>query len=65
MASEPRDGFAARYRWAIVLFASLAAVALLVLAYRLTAPGTDESTTDRGERMSERDVLQVGALPVT
>ncbi|HEU5184654.1 MAG TPA: hypothetical protein VFU01_08795 [Gemmatimonadaceae bacterium] len=63
MASEPRDGFAARYRWAIVLFASLAAVALLVLAYRLTAPGTDESTTDRGN--SERDVLQVGALPVT
>lgn len=65
MASELRDGFAARYRWAIVLFASLATVVLLVIAYRLTAPGTDESPTDRGERGSERDVLQVGALPVT
>ena len=65
MVSEPHDGFAARYRWAIVLFASLAAVALLVIAYRLTAPEADERTTARGERMSERDVLQVGALPVT
>ena len=65
MASELREGFAARYRWAIVLFASLAAVALLVLAYRLTAPGAYERATARGERIPERDVLRVGALPVT
>ncbi|HZO20275.1 MAG TPA: hypothetical protein VFB46_14890 [Gemmatimonadaceae bacterium] len=65
MASGLRDGFAARYRWAVVLFGSLAAIALLVLAYRLTAPGADERTTDRGERVPEGDVLRVGALPVT
>lgn len=66
MPSELRDGLAARYRWAIVLFAALAVIALLVVAYRLTAPGaTDESTTDRGARPSEDDVLRVGALPVT
>lgn len=65
MAPEPRNGFTARHRWAIVLFTSLAAIALLVLAYRLTAPGADERATDRGGRIPDRDVLQVGALPVT
>lgn len=65
MSTESRNGFTARYRWAIALSAALAAVVLLVLVYRLTAPKTAQTTTPSGERIPEREVLQVGALPVT
>lgn len=54
-----------RRRWAFALSAVLAAVVLLVLVYRLSAPKNTQTTTASGERIPESDVLQVGALPVT
>ncbi len=45
--------------------AAVATILLLVLAYRLTAPSSTQTTTESGERIAESDVLQVGALPVT
>lgn len=64
MTTESRNGFASRYSWAIALSTALAAVVLLVLIYRLTAP-TPRTITGSGDRIPESDVLRVGALPVT
>lgn len=64
MSTESRKEFTARYSWAIALSTALAAVVLLVLVYRLTAP-TPQRTTSSGEQIPEGDVLRVGALPVT
>lgn len=63
MSTESRKEFTARYSWAIALSTALAAVVLLVLVYRLTAP-TPQRTTS-GDQIPEGDVLRVGALPVT
>lgn len=54
-----------RYRWAIALAAPVAAVVLLVLVYRLSAPPAVQTTTSSGDRIAESEVLRVGALPVT
>lgn len=64
MATESRNGFTDRYRWAIALSAAMAVVVLLVLVYRLTAP-TPQATSAGGAQIPEGDVLRVGALPVT
>lgn len=58
------EGRGARYRWAAALSAAMAAVVLLVLVYRLTAP-TPQATTGSGDQIPDGDVLRVGALPVT
>jgi hypothetical protein len=60
-----RDRFATRNRLAIGVVAAVALIAMLVLAYRLTAPDSTQTTTSSGERIPESDVLRVGALPVT
>jgi hypothetical protein len=65
MATESGNGFTHRYRFAIALGGSVAVIALLVLAYQATAPQSAENTTGSGNRISESEVLQVGALPVT
>jgi len=65
MPTESSNGFTTRHRLAIALGATLAAVLLLVLVYRLTTPKTAQTTSASGAQISEKDVLQVGALPVT
>ncbi len=62
---EFRNLFNRRFRWAIALGLPVAAIALLVLIYSATAPRSAQTTARGGERTSESDVLQVGALPVT
>ena len=65
MPSEMRDRFSTRNRLTIGVVSAAALVAMLVLAYRLTAPDATHTTTPSGERISDSDVLRVGALPVT
>ena len=65
MPTEPRNSFTGRYRWAMALIVPLAAIVLLVLLYRVTAPKTAQTTTPGGAAIPEGDVLRVGALPVT
>jgi len=65
MATEFRDRFFARYRWAITLCTSVATVVLAVVVYRVTAPKSVQLIGASGERLPVSDVLQVGALPVT
>lgn len=48
-----------------MLSSAVVAVVILVLAYRLTAPEPTQTTSARGQRIPESNVLQVGALPVT
>lgn len=54
-----------RHQLAITAGAAVAAVVLLVLLYRATAPRSAQDTTASGAQLAERDVLRVGALPVT
>lgn len=63
--SSPGNSFIRRHGPAIALGVSVAAIALLVLVYRTTAPRSVQDTTASGDRVSESEVLQVGALPVT
>lgn len=65
MATEFRDRFFARHRWAITFGASVAAVVLAVVVYRVTAPKSAQRIGASGARLPMGDVLQVGALPVT
>lgn len=60
----PDTRFSRRTRLAAVLAAPIAAIALLVVAYRLTAPDARPSASG-AEAVGEDDVLRVGALPVT
>jgi hypothetical protein len=61
---SPKD-FAARHRWAVGLFSTVATVVLLVVVYRVTAPKTSQTGFAPGQRSPDGDVLKVGALPVT
>ena len=65
MSSEMPNRFATRNRFAIGVVAAVALIAMLVLAYRLTAPDSSQTTTSSGQPIAESDVLRVGALPVT
>ena len=65
MATESRNWFTGRYRWAMALSLPLAAIVLLVFLYRVTAPKPTQTTTESGGRIAEGDILRVGALPVT
>ena len=65
MATESRNWFAGRYRWAMALSLPLAAIVLLVFIYRVTAPKSEQTTAASGATIPEGDVLRVGALPVT
>jgi hypothetical protein len=53
-----------RFRLAALLALPIVAVAILVLAYRYTAPRAERSDSS-GAASVEGDVLKVGALPVT
>ena len=53
-----------RFRRAMALVIPVLAVALLVITYRLTAPGRGPDG-EAGAPGNPTDVLQVGALPVT
>lgn len=59
MPEHPRR----RWHWALTLAIPVLTVALLVLAYRVTAPGS--RGTPPGGAAAAGDVLRVGALPVT
>lgn len=63
--SSPDNGFIHRHGPAVTFGVSVAAIALLVLIYRTTTPRSVQDTTASGDRVSESEVLQVGALPVT
>lgn len=65
MATSSGNGFSKRHGWALALGAAVAAILILVLVYRITAPRSGQTTTASGEPVPESDVLQVGALPVT
>jgi hypothetical protein len=59
----PGERSAPRSRPVLALVTTLAAVALVVLAYRVTAPGARSTPATGGKGAA--DVLRVGALPVT
>lgn len=59
MLEHPRR----RWHWTLALAVPALTIALLVVAYRVTAPGS--RSTPPGGAAAEGDVLQVGALPVT
>ncbi|MEX2153280.1 MAG: hypothetical protein WD825_08065 [Gemmatimonadaceae bacterium] len=62
---ESGNGFTQRHRWAIAAGTAIAAVVLLVVVYKASAPRSAPTTTASGDRIPESEVLQVGALPVT
>lgn len=53
-----------RWHWSLTLAVPLAVIVILVLGYRLSAPG-GRPAAGTGAPMAPGDVLQVGALPVT
>lgn len=57
--------FDRRYRWAIAFGLSAATLVVLLLVYSATAPRSAQTSAPGGDRISESEVLQVGALPVT
>lgn len=57
--------FDRRYRWAITLGFAAATIVTLLLVYRATAPRSAQTSAPGGNRISDSEVLQVGALPVT
>jgi hypothetical protein len=65
MATEFRDPFTVRYRRSIALATPVVAVILSVLFYYVTMPRSAQTASASGDQISESQLLQVGALPVT
>jgi len=65
MFEETPKQFAARHRWAVGFLSTVAALVVLILVYRLTAPKASQMGFAPGQRIPDGDVLKVGALPVT
>lgn len=65
MVTKLSDRFVVRRGAAIIAFGAVAAVVLAVLAYKLTAPRSTQTTATSGAPLPENALLRVGALPVT